>query len=82
VGLVFRTAMLGGTFDPIHRAHLDIAWAAADRFDLAKFCSFPPPIHLTSPGALPRPGKIACAWWNWPVRSRRSRIGRIDRYGR
>lgn len=29
-----RTALFGGTFDPIHNAHIEIARAAADRFNL------------------------------------------------
>ena len=36
-----RTAMFGGTFDPIHNAHLEIARAAADRFLLGKVLFIP-----------------------------------------
>lgn len=36
-----RTAVFGGTFDPVHNAHLEIARAAADRFDLAKVLFIP-----------------------------------------
>ncbi len=36
-----RTAVFGGTFDPVHNAHLEIARAAADRFDLKKVLFIP-----------------------------------------
>lgn len=36
-----QTALFGGTFDPIHNAHLEIARAAAERFDLEKVLFIP-----------------------------------------
>jgi nicotinate-nucleotide adenylyltransferase len=59
--LALRTAMFGGTFDPIHNAHLDIARAAADRFQLARV--------LFVPAANP-PHKVAGAAASWEDRVR------------
>ena len=36
-----RTAIFGGTFDPIHRAHLVVAREAADRFSLDRVLFIP-----------------------------------------
>jgi nicotinate-nucleotide adenylyltransferase len=37
----FRVVLFGGTFDPIHNAHLEVARAAADRFELEKVLFVP-----------------------------------------
>ena len=49
-----RTAVFGGTFDPVHNAHLTVARAAADRFDLTKVLFVPaanPPHKPEGPSA-------------------------------
>ena len=64
-----RLALFGGTFDPIHNAHLEIARAAADRFDLEKILFVPAanPPHKTGSGAVApyedrvRMAELACA---------------------
>ncbi len=41
MGAVLRAALFGGTFDPIHNAHLEIARRAADRFGLERVLFVP-----------------------------------------
>jgi len=47
-----RTALFGGTFDPIHNAHLEIARAAVDRFNLAKILFVPAANPPHKPGGV------------------------------
>jgi len=63
-----RTALFGGTFDPIHNAHLEIARAAADRFDLARVLFVPAANPPHKPGGTSaayedrvRMAELACA---------------------
>ncbi len=63
-----RTALFGGTFDPIHNAHLRIARAALERFGLAKVLFVPAanPPHKAAGAAAPyddrvRMLELACA---------------------
>ena len=73
------TAMFGGTFDPIHNAHLEIARAAADRFDLAKILFVPAGNPPHKPGGATasyedrvRMAELACAV------DRRFEVSRIE----
>jgi nicotinate-nucleotide adenylyltransferase len=61
-------ALFGGTFDPIHNAHLEIARAAADRFGLAKILFVPAGNPPHKPGGATasyedrvRMAELACA---------------------
>ena len=63
-----RTALFGGTFDPIHNAHLEIARAAADRFRLSKILFVPAGNPPHKPGGATAPyedrvrmAELACA---------------------
>ena len=63
-----RTALFGGTFDPVHDAHLRIARAALERFGLARVLFVPAanPPHKTAGVAAPyedrvRMLELACA---------------------
>jgi nicotinate-nucleotide adenylyltransferase len=76
---VARTALFGGTFDPIHNAHLEIARAAADRFDLAKVLFVPAANPPHKPGGASasyedrvRMAELACAG------DRRFEVSRIE----
>jgi nicotinate-nucleotide adenylyltransferase len=63
-----RTALFGGTFDPVHNAHLEIARAAADRFGLEKILFVPAANPPHKPGGAAagyedrvRMAELACA---------------------
>ncbi len=66
-----KLAIFGGTFDPVHEAHLAVARQAAAKLHLDRM--------LFSPGGPPssqgrryaRPTKTACACWNWPATASR-----------
>ena len=47
----FRIGLFGGTFDPVHNAHLTVARAAADHFALSRVLMVPAAIPPHKPGA-------------------------------
>jgi nicotinate-nucleotide adenylyltransferase len=74
-----RTALFGGTFDPVHSTHLAIARAAADRFELDKVLFVPAanPPHKSERATAPyddrvRMVELACAG------DRRFQVSRIE----
>jgi nicotinate-nucleotide adenylyltransferase len=58
-----RVVLFGGTFDPIHNAHLEIARAAADRFHLEKILFVPAanPPHKTDRAQAPYEDRVRMA---------------------
>jgi nicotinate-nucleotide adenylyltransferase len=58
-----RVVLFGGTFDPIHNAHLEIARAAADRFQLEKILFVPAanPPHKTDRAQAPYEDRVCMA---------------------
>jgi nicotinate-nucleotide adenylyltransferase len=63
-----RNVLFGGTFDPIHDAHLEVARAAADRFDIEKVLFVPAanPPHKSQGAQAPyedrvRMAELACS---------------------
>jgi len=58
-----RVVLFGGTFDPIHNAHLEIARAAADRFHLEKILFVPAanPPHKSDRAQAPYEDRVRMA---------------------
>jgi nicotinate-nucleotide adenylyltransferase len=63
-----KTVLFGGTFDPVHNAHLEIARAAARRFELSEIIFVPAanPPHKSQGAHAPyedrvRMAELACA---------------------
>src|SRR5437868_9828525 len=46
-----NVALFGGTFDPVHRGHIELARAAAQRFDLKQVHFVPANVPPHKPGA-------------------------------
>lgn len=58
-----KTALFGGTFDPVHSTHLNIARQAADRFGLTKVLFIPAgnPPHKNNDAVAPYEDRIHMA---------------------
>src|SRR5579859_5020775 len=58
-----RTVLFGGTFDPVHNAHLEIARAVLDRFGPARILFIPAanPPHKTDSELAPYEDRVRMA---------------------
>ena len=71
-GPFMRLAIFGGTFDPIHDAHLAVAREAADRLQLDRVLFVPAAHPPHKAGVTHALTKTASAWRSWHARPTRA----------